>query len=69
MRIATIATIGILGVGVALPAAAQRAYNAPAYDLCHRMAIENSLSPGQHGWTEFMRECTSGRVGTYQSPR
>ncbi len=69
MRIATIAIVGILAVGTALPAAAQRAYYAPAYDVCHRMAVENSLTPGQHGWTEFMRECTTGRVGTYTSPR
>lgn len=69
MRIVTFGIIGILTVGVALPAVAQRAYYVPAHDVCHRMAVNNSLTPGQHGYTEFMRECTSGRVGTYTSPR
>ena len=68
MRIVTFGNIGILTVGVALPAVAQRAY-IPAHDTCHRMAVNNSLTPGQHGYTEFMRECTTGRVGTYASPR
>jgi hypothetical protein len=68
MRIATLGIIGVLTVGVVLPAAAQRAY-VPTHNVCHRMAVNNSLTPGQHGYIEFMRECTTGRVGTYQSPR
>jgi hypothetical protein len=73
MRLSTLALAGLLALSVAFPAAAQRGYGYyhyySAYEFCQRMAADNSLVPGQHGYTEFMKECTTGRVGTYTSPR
>ncbi len=68
MRIVTLGIIGILAVGVALPAAAQRTYYAPPHGVCVRMAMDSSLAPGQRGYIEFMRACIAGREGTYSSP-
>ena len=65
----TLAIAGMLAMCVVFPAAAQRGNNAPAYEVCQRMAANNSLIPGQHGYTEFMTECAAGKVGNYHSPR
>ncbi len=67
MRIVALALTGLLAMSLASSAVAQR--RAPSHEACQRMAAENSLVPGQHGYTEFMRECTTGRVGSYSPPR
>jgi hypothetical protein len=66
MRIATLALISMLGVCVAFPAAAAKKRHVSeatfnSFYTCEKRAQDQGLVHGQHGHTEFVRECMGMR--------
>jgi hypothetical protein len=69
MRIATLAIVAVLAMSVAFPAAAAKRLELLTYEDCQRMAEHHGLHAGQHGYLEYVRQCTGAKPGAWISPR